>query len=228
MNKLLAVSIGLTLVGMTGTSVASISDEGYYGAARIMKVWQKADSMDTSSRPGIGQFVSGNDKENFYNGAIAAGYQYGNGWRTEAEYTFKKKTEYTSGSTAFPTSLNHHKTDAQRLMLNAYRDYEVYQGVSLYGTVGLGIAKVKSSGWQGNTSRQYGSNTDTNFAYSVGAGISYEPIDKLNFDLGYRYIDLGKIESGMNNFGNARGLQDEQMKAHLKSQEVMFGVRYLF
>lgn len=228
MNKYIAISIGLALSGINSVSLASTSDEGYYGAARIMKVWQKADSMDTSSRPGIGQFVSGNDKENFYNGAIAAGYQYGNGWRTEAEYTFKKKAEYTSGSSMFPTSLNHHKTDTQRLMLNAYRDYEVYQGVSLYGTVGLGIAKVKSSGWQGNASRQYGSNTDTNLAYSVGAGISYEPIDKLNFDLGYRYIDLGKIESGMNNFGNVRGLQDEQMKAHLKSQEVMFGVRYLF
>ncbi len=228
MNKYIVISIGLALSGINSVSLASTSDEGYYGAARIMKVWQKADSMDTSSRPGIGQFVSGNDKENFYNGAIAAGYQYGNGWRTEAEYTFKKKAEYTSGSSMFPTSLNHHKTDTQRLMLNAYRDYEVYQGVSLYGTVGLGIAKVKSSGWQGNASRQYGSNTDTNLAYSVGAGISYEPIDKLNFDLGYRYIDLGKIESGMNNFGNVRRLQDEQMKAHLKSQEVMFGVRYLF
>ncbi|MBP6121043.1 MULTISPECIES: outer membrane protein [Providencia] len=228
MNKYIVISIGLALSGINSVSLASTSDEGYYGAARIMKVWQKADSMDTSSRPGIGQFVSGNDKENFYNGAIAAGYQYGNGWRTEAEYTFKKKAEYTSGSSMFPTSLNHHKTDTQRLMLNAYRDYEVYQGVSLYGTVGLGIAKVKSSGWQGNASRQYGSNTDTNLAYSVGAGISYEPIDKLNFDLGYRYIDLGKIESGMNNFDNIRKHQDEQMKAHLKSQEVMFGVRYLF
>lgn len=168
------------------------------------------------------------DKDHFYNGSLAAGYQYGNGWRTEGEYTFKKKSEYTSGSTAFPTSLNHHKTDSQRLMLNAYRDYEIYQGISLYGTVGLGIAKVKSSGWQGNASRQYASNTDTNLAYSVGAGVSYEPIEKLNFDLGYRYIDLGKVESGMNNFDNARHLQDEQMKAHLKSQELVLGVRYLF
>ena len=228
MSKLNLLVIGLMFGCTTGSVLASTSNEGYYGAARLSKVWQKADSMDTSSRPGIGQFVSGDDKDDFYNASLAAGYQYGNGWRTEAEYTFNKKAEYTSGSTAFPASFNHHKTESQRLMLNAYRDYEIYQGISVYGTAGIGIAKVKSSGWQGNTTRQYAGNTDTNLAYSLGAGFSYEPIDKLNFDLGYRYIDSGKTESGMNRFANARGLQDEQMKAHLKSQEITFGIRYLF
>ncbi|MGG4674251.1 outer membrane protein [Providencia sp. Me1] len=228
MTKLHLLLVIAVFGSASGNALASTNNEGYYGAARLSKVWQKADNMDTSSRPGIGQFVSGDDKDDFYNGSLAAGYQFGNGWRTEAEYTFNKKAEYTSGSTTFPTSLNHHKTESQRLMLNAYRDYEIYQGVSIYGTVGVGIAKVKSSGWQGNVSRQYASNTDTNLVYSLGGGVSYEPINKLNFDLGYRYVDLGKIESGMNRFANARGLQDEQMKAHLKSQEVVFGVRYLF
>ncbi|EOD8957338.1 outer membrane protein [Providencia stuartii] len=228
MRKLQLASLTFALISTMGSAFASTNQEGYYGSARLSKVWQKADSMDTSLRPGIGQFVSGDDKDDFYNASLAAGYQYGNGWRTEGEYSFNKKAEYTSGSTAFSTSFNHHKTESQRLMLNVYRDYDIYQGVSVYGTVGLGVAKVKSSGWQGNAARQYGSNTDTNLAYSIGAGVSYEPIDKLNFDLGYRYIDLGKIESGMNRFANARGIQDEQMKAHLKSQELVLGVRYLF
>ncbi|BBV03682.1 outer membrane protein [Providencia rettgeri] len=228
MTKLHLLLVIAVFASAGGNALASMNNEGYYAAARLSKVWQKADNMDTSSRLGIGQFVSGDDKDDFYNGSLAAGYQFGNGWRTEAEYTFNKKAEYTSGSTTFPTSLNHHKTESQRLMLNAYRDYEIYQGVSIYGTAGVGIAKVKSSGWQGNVSRQYASNTDANLVYSLGAGVSYEPINKLNLDLGYRYVDLGKIESGMNRFANARGLQDEQMKAHLKSQEVIFGVRYLF
>ncbi|MEI9600334.1 outer membrane protein [Moellerella wisconsensis] len=228
MKELRILIVATVLASSIGSALASTSNEGYYGAARLSKVWQKADSMDTSSRPGIGQFVSSDDKDDFYNSSLATGYQFGNGWRTEAEYTFNKKAEYTSGSTSFPASFNHHKTESQRLMLNAYRDYEIYQGVSVYGTIGIGIAKVKSSGWQGNISRQYASNTDTNLVYSLGAGVSYEPIDRLNFDLGYRYVDLGKIESGMNLFANARGLQDEQMKAHLKSQEIVFGVRYLF
>ncbi|VTR52417.1 Opacity protein and related surface antigens [Serratia fonticola] len=105
-------------------------------------------------------------------------------------------------------------------MLNAYRDYALGYDFSVYGTVGLGIAKVKSDGWQGNTSRQYAASTQNNLAYSIGAGISYAAMERLNLDLGYRYVDMGKIESGYNNFTNARGLKDEQMKARLVSSGV--------
>ncbi|WP_425086019.1 outer membrane protein [Yersinia intermedia] len=217
-------------------SLAAISDQafaddylqGYYGSLKLLHVEQSAKNMDTSSRPGVGSFVSGNERESFFNGAAGAGYQFGNGWRTEGEYVLKKKSEYTSGSTTFANSFNHHKVDVQRLMLNAYRDYALGYDFSIYGTLGLGVAKVESDGWQGNTSRQYGSNTQTNLAYSLGAGISYAPIERLNFDLGYRYVDLGNVESGYNNFNNVRGLKDEQMKAHLVSSEVVLGARYLF
>lgn len=54
------------------------------------------------------------------------------------------------------------------------------------------------------------------------------PVERLYVDLGYRYIDMGKIESGYNNFTNARGLKDEQMKAHIVSNEFTLGMRYVF
>lgn len=113
-------------------------------------------------------------------------------------------------------------------MLNAYRDFEVIQNVAVYGNLGLGVARTESSGWQGNSSRQYLANTETQLVYSIGAGASYKAIDNLNLDLGYRYVDLGKADSGLNNFTNARNLQDEQMKAHLYSSEFYLGARYSF
>ena len=81
---------------------------------------------------------------------------------------------------------------------------------------------------QGNTSREYASSTQTNLTYAIGGGVSYAPVERVNFDLGYRYVDMGKIESGYNDFANARGLKDEQMKARLVSNEFTLGVRYLF
>lgn len=221
----------LMLASLAAVSCNAVADDylsGYYGAVKLLHARQSAEDMDTSSRPGVGQFVSGDEKHDFYNGAIAAGYQFGNGWRSEGEYVFKKKSEYTSGSTTFASSYNHHKVDAQRLMLNVYRDYALGYDFSLYGTIGLGIAKVKSDGWQGNTSRQYASSTQNNLAYAVGGGVSYAAMERLSFDLGYRYVDMGNIESGYNNFTNARGLKDEQMKARLVSSEFALGVRYLF
>jgi opacity protein-like surface antigen len=217
----------LANVLLVSSSTFAFADN-YYASVKVAYTDQKAKNMDTSLRPGIGQFVAGDDKEHVTTPTIALGYDYQNNWRTEVEYSFEKDFEYTSGSTTFPTSLNHHKVKTQSVFLNAYRDVEVYENISLFGSVGLGVAKVKSSGWQGNDSRQYASNTDTNLAYSIGAGVSYNPIQQVNVDLGYRYVDLGKVESGMNNFVNARGLQDEQMKAHLEKNEFYLGVRYKF
>lgn len=218
----------VSLAVVSGNVLADDALSGYYGAVKLLHARQAAENMDTSSRPGVGQFVSGDEKHNFFNGAIAAGYQFGNGWRSEGEYVFKKKSEYTSGSTTFASSYNHHKVDAQRLMLNVYRDYALGYDFSVYGMLGLGVAKVKSDGWQGNTSRQYASSTQNNLTYSIGAGVTYTAIERLSFDLGYRYVDMGNIESGYNNFTNARGLKDEQMKARLVSNEFTLGARYLF
>ncbi|MCH7395188.1 outer membrane beta-barrel protein [Acinetobacter dispersus] len=230
MDKLLT-RFAVSSVLLTAVSLSyaqDVNDAGYYISAKVAAAKLKADNMETSLRPGIGQFIVGKDKKDLTNTSFGFGYDFGNGWRTEGEYTFKNNAEFTSGSSNFPTSLNHHKVDTQRLMLNAYRDFEVMQNVAVYGNLGLGVARTESSGWQGNTSRQYLSNTETQLVYSIGAGASYKAIDNLNLDLGYRYVDLGKADSGLNNFANARSLQDEQMKAHLYSSEFYLGARYSF
>ncbi len=92
----------------------------------------------------------------------------------------------------------------------------------------MGVAKIKAGGWQGNTSRTYADSTQNNLAYSLGAGISYSPLGNLSIDIGYRYLDMGKIESGYNTFSNVRGQKDEKMKARLASSELTIGTRYLF
>ena len=226
--KYLSGLMAFPLILSAGHALAATSDEGYYGSAKYLYSEQRASDQDTSSRPGVGQFVDGKEKDRRSGASLAAGYQYGNGWRTEGEYTFRQKSEFTSGSTAFPSSYNHLKLKTERLMMNVYRDYDLGYGVSLFGTAGLGIAKVKADGWQGNTSREYASSTQNNLAWSLGAGVSYSPLERLSIDVGYRYIDMGKVESGYNTFGNVRGLKDEQMKARLASSEFTVGTRYLF
>jgi len=52
--------------------------------------------MNLSERPGIGSFVAaGMKKRHKQNGSVAVGYRFGHNWRTEAEYVFKEKTEFT-------------------------------------------------------------------------------------------------------------------------------------
>lgn len=226
--KITLVICLVPLVFTVGHALADDFPTGYYGSAKYLQSERRAKEMDTSSRPGVGQFVSGKEKVHLAGASLAAGYQFANGWRTEGEYRFRQKTEYTSGSTLFPSSLNHMKVETEGLMFNAYRDYALGRGFSLYGTAGLGVSKIKAGGWQGVTLREYASSTQNNLTYALGAGVSYAPLEQFSIDLGYRYVDWGKIESGYNNFANARGLKDEQMKAHLVSNEFTLGVRYLF
>lgn len=221
--------ISFLSLGVSSAAFAAENDkEGYYGALNLINTYQQANNMALSERPGIGSFVAGTERNRFLNGSVAAGYQYGNGWRTEGEYVFKKNKEYTSGSSTFATSFNHMKTDSQRMMLNVYRDYQLVDKLAVYATLGVGIAKVKVGGWQGNDSRQFAENTQTNFAYSVGAGVSYEVLDNLAVYAGYRYVDMGNVESGLNTFANARGLQDENLRARLVNNEYLVGARYTF
>ncbi|UBB18063.1 outer membrane protein [Comamonas odontotermitis] len=209
-------------------SNSSTGSGSYYGALRINSASYKAHDMDSSARPGLGQFVPGDDSRSAAGGSLALGYQLPSNWRVEAEYTLPKNNEFTSGSTNFPTSFNHHKIRSQRLMLNAYKDFPLNAQFSLYGMGGLGLSLLESSGWQGNVNRQYFSDSQNKLTYSLGLGLSYSPVQKVSIDLGWRYVAMGKTRSGANNFTNVRGKQDEQMRAKLTSSEVTLGLRYSF
>lgn len=204
------------------------NNEGYYATVRIVDADHRARNMDASARPGIGQYVAGDNHQRFVTGAVAVGYVHANGWRTEGEYNLRRSDTYTSGSSAFPTSLNNHDVSSQRLMFNAYRDVAINEAWSVYGGAGAGLAHLTSAGWQGNEARRYGSTTRMGLAWSVGVGVSAVATNDVRIDLGYRYVDMGSTESGWNTFGNARGLQDERMRLDLASSEFHLGARWAF
>lgn len=216
------------LLGSLPLAAQAQNDMGYYLSGKIVGAHQKANGMDASARPGIGGFVKGNQTDSQTTGALAAGYDFDNGWRVEGEYVFRQKAEFTSGSTRFPTSFNHQQVQSRRMMLNAYRDFALSNRFSLYGELGLGVSRIDSDGWQGNPTRQFASHRQNNLTYAVGAGATFDVTRKLTLDLGYRYIGQGKVESGQNLFTNVRGLTDEQMRLDLSAQEITLGLRYRF
>lgn len=204
--------------------------EGFYISGKGALAKQDADSMETSLRPRIGDFVEIDNTDNFNRGAVAFGYIFYNKWQVEVEYNSKVDTEYQSGSTRFTNSFNNYQISTEKMMLNTYRAFPVYSILSLYGHAGLGLAKINVGGWQGVESRQYYSNSQINLAYALGAGMRVDVTNGIFADLGYRYSGLGKVESGMNSFDNNYGntLRDEQLKAALSEQEIYLGITYTF
>lgn len=229
MNFLRKIFISNMIVILSAPVMAqTVSDSGYYITGRVLYTQQKAKNMDLSLRPGIGNFIGIDDKENFFSGSVAAGYRFNQNWRAEGEIIFPHDSTFRSDSSRFTNSLNVYDVKSTRYMINLYRDFYLTNALSLNANVGLGVSRVKTGGFQGNETRVFSENTDTNLTYSVGAGASYDLTQNWSLDVGYRFVDSGKIESGFNLFPNARGLQDEQLKAKLIANEFFVGARFNF
>ena len=199
-----------------------------YVSIKAVSARLRADGMDLSARPGIGAFVPGKEAASDFSGALAYGYRFGSHWRVEGEYALPQSAEFTSGSTRFPSSYNHHLVKSSRLMGHVYRDFYMGEKFYAYGSLGLGVSRIASSGWQGNVNRQYGHHTQDNLSWSLGAGAGYQFTPRLSLEAGYRWVSQGQIESGYNTFSNARGLVDEQMRLDLATGETYLGVKLHF
>lgn len=207
---------------------SSVNAEGYYLSGKILAGTQYAGSMDTSLRPRIGNFVEVDNQSSIKRSALAFGYQFDNHWQVEAEYNTSVDSTFQSGSSRFANSLNNYQISSEKMMFNAYRNIPIYGKFSLYGQAGLGVAKVEVGGWQRVQPNEFTTNSQTNLAYSLGAGVKLEISNSIFANLGYRYTDLGKVESGFNDFENFSGLKDEQLKANLTEQETYLGLTYTF
>lgn len=223
---LLSILLAFSANGAAADTQAN-AGEGYYGSVKLLQTSQSVSNMENTS-PRLIRVIDGPDTAHKTSGSLAVGYQFGNGWRTEAEYSLKRNVTFDSYWAPFDLNVNRFQVSSQRLMLNVYRDFALGNGFSAFATLGLGLASVDAQGWQATKGRRFADRAQTNLTYSGGVGISYAVSRRINVDLGYRFVDMGNIESGFNTFANNASARDEQLKANLKSSEVFLGMRMLF
>lgn len=208
--KIRTILVSTLLLGAFSSAQADITT-GFYAGANLISAQQKANDMDGSIHTQGGQFTEHKDRKRFVSGSVAGGYQFDDIFRVELEYVVPKSNEFTS---SFGADFNAHKIKSQRLMMNAYASYPVSNEFAVYGSAGLGYARLKS------TAVNYDSGSNNNLAWSLGAGISYKPVNNTYIDLGFRHVDLGKARTGSQANGN-------QLRAKLVSNEITLGVRYM-
>lgn len=211
--KIQGVLASVLLLGTVAHAEIDIT-KGFYAGANIIGAKHKAKDMGDSVPNN--EFSQKKTSKSFVSGSIAGGYQFDDIFRVELEYVFPKSNEYTSANGA---QMNHHKIKSQRLMLNAVASYPINEQFSVYGAAGLGYAKLKSTGWNSNPAGDYNSGTNNNFAWSLGAGVSYKPMNNTYIDLGFRHVDLGKARTG--------STDGKQLRAKVASNEFTLGVRYM-
>jgi opacity protein-like surface antigen len=181
----------------------------------------------------------GNSRDSAFSGGVTAGYnayrQFNVPVRIELEYTAYDKSNINK-STALPgaTSADFaEQLKIQNLMANFWLDLPTGSALPPYIGGGLGTAFIKynhaidyiHSGV--STARNDSASRETNFAWQLGAGVSYAVTDSLDLDLGYRYIDMGKVKSSNTSdvLGHTISYSSE---TNVNASEVRLGARYTF
>ena len=155
-------------------------------------------------------------KQKFSDNVLGGSFAYGvktGAVRTELELNIKQDAE-KKVSDEFGTTKA--KMENNSVMLNAYYDIDTGTKLTPYVGACIGMARLKGSikGDDANVSK-----SKTNFAWQVGAGVSYAMTDNLALDAGYRYTDADEVNvknDGSNN------------KFEAKSHEFLLGARYSF
>ena len=103
--------------------------------------------------------------------------------------------------------------DQQRYMAQFYYDFPLRSAFRPYLNVGAGAAYTDVSYRYYNT---HDTDNDTTVAWNAGAGLGINVTRAWSFDLGYRYVDSGKLKA----------FDDATVK--VRSHEGYMGIRYTF
>ncbi|MDO9583356.1 MAG: porin family protein [Desulfomicrobium sp.] len=238
------VCVLLLFVAFVCTSTFAIAGQtGVYIAPKFIYSYQRIDNAELKgSITGIGSesFGLSSDKDSSFGGALAIGYNFQPNYdvpiRTEIEYAMRSESEgkysdaYYDGPVLVKLS-GSMKFDVQSVFLNLYYDIDTGTKFTPYIGGGLGVAIIDTKGNLKVTEDgvtefdNSASNSETNFAFNLAAGVGYDVSDNFTLDLGYRYADFGEGETG-----NVIDVSNVSLKgeARIVAHEVLFGLRYEF
>ncbi len=177
-------------------------------------------------------------------GSIAIGHDYGNGWRAEAALNlfgsadFSGPWTYTVPATPGPHADVEGAVSSVALFANGYYDFAMAGKATPFLTAGLGVSRNRMDDWTrinpdaGRTRRSFEGDTDTSFAWTVGAGVAWDVGPVLGsapakLELTLRYFDLGSVSGGTTPLpgSGAGGNPVEALNFDLTDQVISIGLR---
>jgi opacity protein-like surface antigen len=116
-------------------------------------------------------------------------------------------------------------------LLNAYVDLGAWCGITPFVGGGVGFAQMSVLGLKDvNVPAQsvwYGAdNSQTNFAWALYAGMSYDVTERVTLDFGYRYLDIGDISSGRVTAYDGSDSYSKHIIQDVTSHDLMFSARF--
>jgi opacity protein-like surface antigen len=168
----------------------------------------------TISSSELADFGVGYRVNNWFRGDVT--FEYRDGGHFQSLYTLNNPN---AGEYGISQLLDFYRADISSAigLVNAYADLGTWYGVTPFVGGGVGVAEnwlygmtdqgqVSIAGGGTGASGGYFSNAaKTNFAWALMAGLDFDITPNLKLELGYRYLDMGKISSGASNCANGTG-----------------------
>ena len=174
----------------------------------------------------IGNFsASDNDEDKGHTIGVKLGLDLKGKWRFDIAYRKYEDQDYTTDSFLPPTPTFFYisKSKAKTIMATAYYDLFKFKKLKFYGGLGIGASNVKISTNDGVVG---GSVNERKFSWQTEFGAEYPLTNKLMFNIGLRYVDLGKSKINLETVVGAAPAGD--FTADLSSREIFLGLRYNF
>ncbi len=166
---------------------------------------------------------------------VGFGYQFNHWFRADITGEYRTEATYRaglsganilSGWTGFDTYNGGVSTAL--FMANGYFDLGTWHCITPFVGGGVGIAAHKFAGLTDSGGGVATDATPTNFAWAVMAGLARNVTPNLKIELGYRYLDMGNINSNPIQCLQPQGCWQERHSFDLASQDVRLGLRYAF
>ena len=207
---------------------ADVDDRGFYLGFRALPVIAAVEDAAITDGPG-GAFGQRGDVPE---AVIGAGLLLGFDWqrhgipiRTEVEYAYRIRLDFDTEAAGPPRTGYKNDLSAHSLMFNAYVDFDTGTPWRPYLGAGIGWARNSSETSRTNLAtgaRQKIRNHADNFAYSVQAGLRVAITRSWVGEIGYRYIDMGEVDSGR--FATGDTITGDNHVSH----DIILGFAYLF
>lgn len=186
------------------------------------------------------------DKRSFDGNAFAGagiGYQFNNFLRFDVTGEYRGATHY-NGLFSYRDDwgmgcFNGRCSDVYKasirstaFMANGYIDMGTWRGITPFVGAGVGVANHTIQGLTdiGYPSLGYGFARDrsaTKFAWALMAGLGFEVTRNLKMEVGYRYMNMGTVDSNPIACQAAGVCANEVQRYKLQSHDVKVGFRYM-
>lgn len=177
--------------------------DGFYIAGRAGYAKYEIEDDRSSVSQNVSDYIV--DKKRFM-ASGALGYRHEH-FRAELEYVWRDKN---SGNNAGIADI---KFNSRSYMFVVYYDFFPYSWFTPFINAGIGWTDNKLV-IDNKVAPKYQKLDETNFTWSLGAGISAKITNRWNLDVGYRYYDMGSLDL----YNGDTNVTD---------QEVYVGLRYV-